>query len=281
MPAAKLANLVLANLHSFRKSLSMPETAALSADGTHVYFPPWAERSGLVHGTTTRAALPHPGKDALLTAVPNARAAGAIPVLPTLGADQVHGARIGVLDTALGEWTRPEGFRWDADGQIGEFPATDALVTNQRGVLLAIQTADCLPVFLIDTEAGVIGLAHCGWRGLDAGLAGAMVHSMCGCGAEPARIEAWLGPCIQAGSYEVGSDLIERFGSSFPGACITPDGRHLDLPAIALWQIKQAGVPAGAIQSSQECTLSQTQRYHSFRAEGERSGRLLSFLALV
>jgi YfiH family protein len=234
----------------------MPATAVLSADQTHVQFPGWAARSGLLHGTTTR------------------------PALPTFGADQVHGAAIGIVDAALQPSRQPEGLRWDAALQIGEFAATDALVTNQPGVLLAIQTADCLPVFLLDTHAGVFAIAHCGWKGLDQGLAGATARAMFALGAAPGRIEAWLGPCIQPANYEVSADLVERFAAACPGGCIAPDGRHLDLPAVGRWQLEQAGLLPAAVVSSNECTLRQSDRYHSYRADADRSGRMLSFMAL-
>src|SRR5207247_2608826 len=102
----------------------------------------------LTHGTTTRAALPEAGKADFFDVITRARRAGALPVALTYGGDQVHEDRVAIIREALSQpCEHPTGLKFDPALQAGEFPATDALVTSAAGVLLVIQTADCLPIF--------------------------------------------------------------------------------------------------------------------------------------
>lgn len=238
----------------------------------------WSAIPGLIHGITTRSALPLPGKADFFDSIARARAAGALPDLLALGADQVHSDRLVLVDEPIGDNNRLDGFRWDDRLRAGEFPQADALVTTIPGVLLIIQTADCLPVFAIDPASRVAGLAHCGWRGLRAGLAGKLVAHMIAAGASADNIQAWLGPCIHAGNYEVSRELVEDFRAAFPGAPVAADERHLDLPAVARHQLERAGVQTQAIADSGQCTFANPGLYHSYRAHAAQAGRMLSFL---
>ena len=103
---------------------------------------------------------------------------------------QVHSANVVVVD-------KP----W----KPGQAPRADAAVTRRPGIALGILSADCAPVLLADSEAGVIGAAHAGWRGALAGIVEATVEAMCVLGAERGRIGVAVGPCIQQDSYKVGA----------------------------------------------------------------------------
>jgi hypothetical protein len=91
----------------------------------------------------------------------------------------------------------------------GAGPRADAMVTDRPDIALGIVTADCAPVLFADTQAGVVGAAHAGWRGAVAGVIEATIAAMVQLGARPARIVAAVGPCIGQSSYEVGPDLRE------------------------------------------------------------------------
>jgi YfiH family protein len=121
-----------------------------------------------------------------------ARIADALGAKPDhlLGLTQVHSADVVVARAA-----------WAA----GEGAKADALVTDVPGLALGVITADCGPVLFADTEAGVIGAAHAGWRGAASGILEATVAAMRGLGAR--NISASVGPCIAQASYEVGSDM--------------------------------------------------------------------------
>lgn len=232
----------------------------------------------LIHGITTRTALPSPGKADFFDSITQARTAGALPNVLALGADQVHSDRLVLIDEPIGDNNRHDGFRWNDQLRAGEFPKADALVTTLPGVLLIIQTADCLPVFAIDADNKIAGLAHCGWRGLRAGLAGNLITQMISSGADPNNIQVWLGPCIHAANYEVSRELVEDFRQAFPNAPVAIDDRHLDLPAVAQHQIEQVGIAPNHIADSGQCTFALSDRYHSWRAHGPTAGRMLSFV---
>jgi YfiH family protein len=252
--------------------------AQLTHGGLTVVNPAWRAVPGLKHGITTRAALPDHGKADLFQVVFRARDIGALPLAVTLGGDQVHEDHVVTVTEPLHSSTRPPDFRYDAGLAAGEFPATDALVTTLEGALLVIQTADCLPIFLIDPTTHTLGLAHCGWRGLRVNLTAKVVDAMRIAGAQLSQMQAWLGPCIRAERYEVGAELAQEFRTAFPEAGASPNGTHLDLPAIARWQLQQAGLAPEHVFDSGECTNAQVERYHSYRAQGPDAGRMLSFI---
>jgi YfiH family protein len=90
-------------------------------------------------------------------------------------------------------------------------PHADALVTDKPGVVLGIVTADCAPILLADSAAGVVGAAHAGWKGAFGGVAEATVEAMVALGASRNRIVAAIGPCIAQSSYEVDEGFRARF----------------------------------------------------------------------
>ena len=91
--------------------------------------------------------------------------------------------------------------------EIGRGPKADAMVTSIPGLALGILTADCAPVLLADSEAGIVGAAHAGWKGALAGVIESAVAAMEHLGARRERIAAAIGPCISQRAYEVGAEL--------------------------------------------------------------------------
>ncbi|MET9209831.1 peptidoglycan editing factor PgeF [Streptomyces bacillaris] len=117
--------------------------------------------------------------------------------------NQVHGRDVAVVD---GPW-----------GPGAEIPAVDALVTTRRGVALAVLTADCTPVLLVDPVAGVVGAAHAGRPGLVAGVVPAVVEAMTALGARPSRITARTGPAVCGRCYEVPEEMRAEVAEAVPG----------------------------------------------------------------
>jgi purine-nucleoside/S-methyl-5'-thioadenosine phosphorylase / adenosine deaminase len=114
-------------------------------------------------------------------------------------------------------------------------PEVDALVTAKKGIALGVTIADCAPLLFADEEAGVIGIAHAGWKGALAGIAEATVEAMENLGAERARVVAAVGPCIGPESYEVGPEFRTRFLDRDPGnARFFRDGTRDDHPLFDL-----------------------------------------------
>ncbi|MFL3870651.1 peptidoglycan editing factor PgeF [Streptomyces griseobrunneus] len=117
--------------------------------------------------------------------------------------NQVHGRDVAVVDGP-----------WGADAEI---PAVDALVTTRRGLALAVLTADCTPVLLVEPVAGVVGAAHAGRPGLVAGVVPAVVEAMTALGARPSRITARTGPAVCGRCYEVPAEMRAEVAEAVPG----------------------------------------------------------------
>ena len=155
----------------------------------------------------------------------------------------------------------------------------DAAVASGGGVVLAVLTADCLPLLLAAEDGSEIAVAHAGWRGLSAGVIQACVRSM---QAEPARLIAWLGPAIGAESYEVGDEVRSAFVASAAEADAAfaptrPGHWHCDLYTLARQCLSGAGVPR--IFGGGFDTFADT-RFYSYRRSGARSGRFASLIWL-
>lgn len=183
-----------------------------------------------------------------------ARAARTIGAEPPalLGLTQVHGTTV-VHATAA--WT------------AGDGPRADAMVTDRPGLALGIVTADCAPVLFCDSEAGVVGAAHAGWRGALAGVLEATVAAMQALGAR--QVSAAIGPCIRQASYEVGADLRDAVLARDP----TDDrffalGRRearwqFDLPGYCAARLAEAGV--AVVAALEVDTLEDEARFFSHR----------------
>ncbi|WEV52683.1 polyphenol oxidase family protein [Bifidobacterium sp. ESL0704] len=128
----------------------------------------------------------------------------------------------------------------------------DAEVTAQTGIALGMFAADCLPVLLADAQAGVIGAAHCGRKGLQRGVIGSAVDLMVAKGAKPNRIVATLGPCICGDCYEVGDQIADEFDAQFPATFTLTrfGGPGIDIAKAALQELAKAGIPADNVISS-------------------------------
>ena len=156
-------------------------------------------------------------------------------------------------------------------------PKADAAVTRTPGTVLAIQTADCLPVLFCDDAGSEIGAAHAGWRGLSSGV---LENTLAAMHAPGANIIAWLGPAIAAPSYEVGDEVRDAFLSHDPAAeaafaATRPEHWLCDLYALARQRLQAAGVTR--ISGSGFDTFTDP-RLHSYRRDGACSGRMASLL---
>jgi purine-nucleoside/S-methyl-5'-thioadenosine phosphorylase / adenosine deaminase len=165
-------------------------------------------------------------------------------------ARQVHGASVRVVTDA----NRGSG-AFSLDDAI---EGADALVTTSPRVVLAILTADCVPIVLHDPVAGVLACVHAGWRGTVAGVTAAALAAMQRLGARPADVTAGIGPAIGADRYQVGPDVHEAVTRTFGPAAAefsrpdpsAPDRWLLDLWAANRHALRQAGVPGPRIHTT-------------------------------
>ena len=169
-----------------------------------------------------------------------------------------------------------------------ERPRADAMVTDQRGILLGVLTADCAPVLLADEQAGIVAAAHAGWRGALAGVTDSAIDEMEAIGARRGRITAAIGPCIALPSYEVDGAFRDRFveaDASNDRFFITPasGGLHFDLPAYVRHRLIAAGI--AEVETIHLDTYSDPDRFYSFRRathKGEPGyGRQVSLIGLA
>lgn len=176
---------------------------------------------------------------------------------------QVHGTRV-VIDPELDE-TEP-----------GE-PSADAAVTRRARTVLAILTADCLPVVFAAEDGSEVAAAHAGWRGLAGGILEATVAAM---QTSPERIIAWLGPAAGPQAYEVGREVFDAFV-----ACDARDASAFQPTRVGHWRVdlyalarrRLASVGVTRVDGGGLCTISDAQRYFSHRRD-QRTGRMATIV---
>jgi hypothetical protein len=189
-------------------------------------------------------------------------------------------------------------------------PTGDGLITNAPGLLLAIKTADCTPVLVVDAKRKVIGAFHAGWRGtaarvVEKGIGEMRRHF----GSDPSDLRAAIGPCIRRCCYTVGEEVRAEFESQFsyahqlfhevfnydslhvrypmlflnqraPGHGDPASELHLDLVEANRRQLKDAGLEDEQIEVVEGCTACDTARFFSHRAELGKTGRMMAAIGI-
>ena len=184
---------------------------------------------------------------------------------------QTHSCRVAVID---------ERFRsLDIDQQEAALEGVDALVTTLPGVVIGVNTADCVPIVLVDDKAAVIAVAHAGWRGTVGRIVAAVVDEMCRKGARADRIQAAMGPSICQECFEVGDEVVEAFAKAhfnidtIVNRNSVTGKAHIGLRAANRDVLIAAGVPSENIIMSQHCSRCEHERFFSARRLGINSGR--------
>jgi len=193
----------------------------------------------------------------------------------------------------------------------GEPLQGDALITREKRILLAIQTADCVPILLADTKHHAVAAVHAGWRGTVRRIAAKTLGRMqMQFGTQPRDVIAALGPGIGQCCYEVGADVVKEFQAQFPAArdwfgglfdalasnedpnplpwlTMRPPGHpapeprgQLDLIAANRSILVDAGVPPAKITSSDFCTACRTDLFFSYRRE-PTTGRIMAVIGVL
>lgn len=188
----------------------------------------------------------------------------------------------------------------------------DAILCGQPGLLLGIQTADCVPILLADPRRRVVAAAHAGWRGTLARIAAKTLGRMqLEFGTRPEDVIAALGPAIGPCCYDVGPEVAQAFSGQFaeagewfegpferlatgeepnplpwltmmpPGHEPPPERVRLDLRAANRWQLVHAGLNPRNIAVSMLCTGCRTDLFFSYRKEGAGTGRMMSVIGIV
>jgi YfiH family protein len=160
-----------------------------------------------------------------------------------------------------------------------EEPEADAAVTDAPGKVLAVLTADCLPVVFAASDGSEVAVAHAGWRGLAGGVLEATVAAM---HSAPADVVAWLGPAAGPAAYEIGVEVRDAFVAGDPDAAAAftatrPGHWRVDLYALARRRMVSAGLAGHAIHGGGLCTISDPGRFYSHRRD-QRTGRMATLV---
>jgi len=190
---------------------------------------------------------------------------------------QVHGTEALVLDQRSARVPKSS---TDAHGY-------DAIVTDQPGVLVTVETADCVPILLLDPVRGVSAAVHAGWRGTLGGIVPktvAVMQTRFGCSLR--SIRAAIGPSIGVCCYEVNGPVLGPMKRSFPyWAEVVEDVKgtkaHLDLRGFNRRQLEEVGIGPARIETVNLCTACHPDLFYSYRRDGARTGRMSSGIGLT
>ena len=185
---------------------------------------------------------------------------------------QVHGDRIVVVDNLVSS---------------SEIAGTDALVTNQRGTCICVQTADCVPILIYDPRQQVVAAVHAGWRGTVSKIVAKTIHRMqLQFDSEPEDLVSGIGPSIHHHVYEVGQDVIAQVRENFSNfrGLLKPSAHEgkafLDLWAANKTLMIESGMKEENIEIMGMCSLSHESLFYSARRDGAVTGRMATGIML-
>ena len=174
----------------------------------------------------------------------------------------------------------------DGPGPVGAREVDgDALVTRTRGMPVAVQVADCVPLLLWDPVQGVVAAVHAGWRGTVERVVEATLAEMAGrVGTRTGDVRAAIGPSIGGCCYEVGPEVAEALAVSFEETDFLAGGSEerprVDLRSANRAALLRAGVRADFISRVGGCTACSSE-YFSYRRDGPRTGRMMGVIQLL
>ena len=155
----------------------------------------------------------------------------------------------------------------------------DGLLTASPGLVLAVKTADCIPVFLYDPQTRIGGIIHAGWRGLKGQILPKALRQLQKRGAKAETLQAAFGPCIRKCCYEVGEEFEGLFPAFYELGSSGKKGR-MDLVACARDQILGAGVRPQNVQDCGICNACENRTFFSVRREPATPERILSVFSI-
>ncbi len=164
----------------------------------------------------------------------------------------------------------------DCPGNSGE---SDALITNKKNLGLGIVIADCTPVFIFDFKKKVIAAVHSGWRGTEQKILSKTLQRLkTDFNSKPEDLVVYLGPSISKINYEVGDEVAKRFDKKY----VMPNQHkyYLDVSECNYDMLIEFGIPKIQIQKSVLCTYEFKSIFHSYRRDGNQSGRSLGVIAI-
>lgn len=235
----------------------------------------------------------HVGDDPTAVAENRRRVLEAIgcPVAPLVVPNQVHETNVIVVDGANGacDVCVDDAAALAAKANDESAKGGDAVVVREPGVAALLNFADCTPVVIV-SPSGNFAIAHAGWRGAVAGVAGKAARALIEADIADAKesgqgdfsfaqvafaCNVYIGPHIQVECFETGKDVAERFREAYPEAvaAVVPDSRHVDLSQAVIADLLRTGIAPGRILDTGICTKCEHDKYFSYRAESGVCGR--------
>jgi YfiH family protein len=213
--------------------------------------------------------------------------------MPLVVPRQVHGTRIVASGSVGGVGAGDSGASDSRAADSGDAaasgarsgqadgPEADGLVSDRPGAAIAVSVADCLPLLAFDAERAVVGVAHCGWRGVAAGIVERFVESLRDLGAG-GRTRFVIGAGIGVCCYEVGPDLLEAFAPDEVArfAAAAAGKARFDLKRATAGRLTGCGVQPRSISIDKTCTSCNKDLLTSYRVDGAACGRMIAFVAL-
>lgn len=164
-------------------------------------------------------------------------------------------------------------------GDENVVPESDALITAEPGVVLAVSVADCTPVLIYDKCTHLAAAVHAGWRGTEQMITLNTVRKLIEMGSSPADLFCFIGASASKEKYEVGFDVATLFEKKYLSEL--GNGKFLlDVKQANFDQLVYAGVPSEQIEICERCTISDD-KLHSYRRDGKQSGRMLAVIGRV
>ena len=168
-----------------------------------------------------------------------------------------------------------------------EYDNIDGLITDVPGLPLMTYHADCTPLFFSAPQSRLCGVAHAGWRGTAANMAGRMVEALTAAGASPDELLVGIGPAAGPCHYQVGAEVVRHFANltDEQGPLYRPDPAAKDKYLLDLWRANRqslvaAGVPAAQIVIGGLCTICHSDIFFSHRVQGTARGTLAAVIML-
>jgi len=195
------------------------------------------------------------------------------------GCWQIHSADVRVVSDEQDAQQKP--------GVLGDDKYCDALVSNTPKILLAVKTADCVPMLIADPQTGAFAAVHAGWRGTSVSIVlGAISQLQSEYGTRAEDLRAAIGPAANSCCYEVGREVIDQFKERFPQSThlFTPtrDGHaFIDLQTANRDQLAGAGVSPERIHIAPLCTMDRTDLFFSYRREKSVHGRVGRLMSVI
>jgi YfiH family protein len=238
---------------------------------------PALDRPWLVHGTVVFKDPGFEGPDSVWRqrmrdwVRQNIRPAPEEMVIPV----QVHGG------TVLTVGARRGGGR---DGTVSS-PVCDGLVTQRRGVMIGVNTADCIPLLAVGGSARFAGVAHCGWRGIAAGVVESFLLELDRVAGKGGRrgVRFVVGASVGACCYEVRDDLLRAFAGPEASECARSEGGRtfFDLKGLVRLRLMHGGIDREAVFTDNTCTSCESDLLCSYRAAGRACGRMYSYVMIT